>query len=136
MLGSNQRRLSRPGGRPRSPPSPARPPEALAELTERERDILLLVARCLSNEEIADRLVISPLTAKTHVRNVKHSRCVAYAPLEGCDDPAPPVPGRACRAARDSCAGIIRWWNGTATDQSRRAGGRMKSTLVVQRTRL
>jgi DNA-binding NarL/FixJ family response regulator len=49
---------------------PARPPAALAELTERERDILLLVARCLSNEEIADRLVISPLTAKTHVRNV------------------------------------------------------------------
>jgi DNA-binding NarL/FixJ family response regulator len=49
---------------------PARPPAALAELTERERDILLLVAKCLSNEEIADRLVISPLTAKTHVRNV------------------------------------------------------------------
>jgi DNA-binding NarL/FixJ family response regulator len=49
---------------------PASPPAALAELTERERDILLLVARCLSNEEIADRLVISPLTAKTHVRNV------------------------------------------------------------------
>jgi DNA-binding NarL/FixJ family response regulator len=49
---------------------PTCPPAALAELTERERDILLLVARCLSNEEIADRLVISPLTAKTHVRNV------------------------------------------------------------------
>jgi DNA-binding NarL/FixJ family response regulator len=49
---------------------PARPPAALAELTEREREILLLVAKCLSNEEIADRLVISPLTAKTHIRNV------------------------------------------------------------------
>jgi len=49
---------------------PARPPAALAELTERERDILLLVARCLCNEEIADRLAISPLTAKTHVRNI------------------------------------------------------------------
>jgi DNA-binding NarL/FixJ family response regulator len=45
-------------------------PEALAELTEREHDILTLIARGLSNEEIAGRLVISPLTAKTHVRNI------------------------------------------------------------------
>jgi DNA-binding NarL/FixJ family response regulator len=43
---------------------------ALAELTGRERDILTLVARGLSNDEIAGRLVISPLTAKTHVRNI------------------------------------------------------------------
>jgi DNA-binding NarL/FixJ family response regulator len=45
-------------------------PPALAELTDRERDILLLVARGLSNDEIAGRLVISPLTAKSHVRNI------------------------------------------------------------------
>ena len=49
---------------------PRTPPAALAELTERERDILTLVARGLSNDEIAGRLVISPLTAKTHVRNI------------------------------------------------------------------
>jgi DNA-binding NarL/FixJ family response regulator len=49
---------------------PSQPPAALAELTEREREILRLVARGLSNAEIAGRLVISPLTAKTHVSNV------------------------------------------------------------------
>lgn len=42
----------------------------LAELTDREREILELVARGLSNDELAGRLVISPLTAKTHVRNI------------------------------------------------------------------
>jgi DNA-binding NarL/FixJ family response regulator len=49
---------------------PAEPLGALAELTDRERDVLRLVAHGLSNAEIAGRLVISPLTAKTHVSNV------------------------------------------------------------------
>jgi DNA-binding NarL/FixJ family response regulator len=49
---------------------PAQPSTALAELTDREREILRLVAEGLSNAEIAGRLVISPLTAKTHVSNV------------------------------------------------------------------
>jgi DNA-binding NarL/FixJ family response regulator len=49
---------------------PAEPSAALAELTDREREILRLVAEGLSNAEIAGRLVISPLTAKTHVSNV------------------------------------------------------------------
>jgi DNA-binding NarL/FixJ family response regulator len=42
----------------------------LNELTERELEILRLVAAGLSNAEIARRLVISPLTAKTHVGRV------------------------------------------------------------------
>jgi DNA-binding NarL/FixJ family response regulator len=39
----------------------------LDRLTEREREVMALVAEGLSNDEIAQRLVISPATAKTHV---------------------------------------------------------------------
>jgi DNA-binding NarL/FixJ family response regulator len=49
---------------------PSQAPAALADLTDREREILALIARGLSNAEIAGRLVISPLTAKTHVSNI------------------------------------------------------------------
>ncbi|MFJ6485872.1 MULTISPECIES: response regulator transcription factor [unclassified Streptomyces] len=39
----------------------------LEELTNREREAVVLVAQGLSNDEIADRMVISPMTAKTHI---------------------------------------------------------------------
>ncbi|MFB7456780.1 MULTISPECIES: response regulator transcription factor [unclassified Streptomyces] len=39
----------------------------LKELTNREREAVALVAQGLSNDQIADRMVISPMTAKTHV---------------------------------------------------------------------
>ncbi|MEU9254603.1 response regulator transcription factor [Streptomyces sp. NPDC048270] len=45
---------------------PAAPAE-LDRLTDREREVMALVGLGLSNEEIARRLVVSPLTAKTHV---------------------------------------------------------------------
>jgi DNA-binding NarL/FixJ family response regulator len=53
---------------------PARPAPAasklLAALTDREREVLALVATGLSNDEIATRLYLSPLTAKTHVSRI------------------------------------------------------------------
>ncbi len=45
----------------------ARPHPGVASLTEREREVVCLVAAGLSNDEIARKLVVSPLTAKTHV---------------------------------------------------------------------
>jgi DNA-binding NarL/FixJ family response regulator len=52
---------------------PERPPpdgQALHCLTVREREVMALVAAGLSNEEIAARLYLSPLTAKTHVSRI------------------------------------------------------------------
>jgi DNA-binding NarL/FixJ family response regulator len=45
-------------------------PHAVTALTDREREVLVLVAQGLSNQQIADSLVISERTARTHVSNI------------------------------------------------------------------
>ncbi|MFC9955873.1 response regulator [Streptomyces nigra] len=54
-------------GRYLAQPSPVRMGGRLEVLTGREREAVALAAQGLSNSEIADRLVISPATAKTHI---------------------------------------------------------------------
>ena len=71
-----------------------RPPENLPPteepLTEREVEVLSLVARGLSNQEIADRLVVSERTVRTHVSNIlgklhlaNRTQAALYAVREG-----------------------------------------------------
>lgn len=79
-----------------APPSPA-DPSLLAPLTDREREIVALVATGASNAEIADRLVLSPLTVKTHVNRAMtkldardRAQLVVLAYRSGLADPFEP----------------------------------------------
>jgi DNA-binding NarL/FixJ family response regulator len=55
---------------PMLPAADAPPPPSLAGLTEREREVLILIAQGLSNAEIATHLVLSEATVKTHVGRI------------------------------------------------------------------
>ena len=51
-------------------PRPTAPPRTFPELTDREREVLTLIAQHLTNTEIAERLTLSPKTVRNHVSNI------------------------------------------------------------------
>jgi DNA-binding NarL/FixJ family response regulator len=53
------------------------PPQAFPELTDREREVLELIAQGLGNAEITKRLVLSPKTVRNHVSNIFNKLQVA-----------------------------------------------------------
>ncbi|MGW6025183.1 response regulator transcription factor [Streptomyces sp. NPDC055099] len=74
------------------------PPESLAALTAREREVMALVAEGKSNAEIADALFVSPLTVRTHVQRAMtkldardRAQLVVIAYQSGLVRPAPPL---------------------------------------------
>ena len=83
------------------PPAPPIRLPGLDLLTDREREILVLVAHGLSNDDIAGRLFLSPLTAKTHVNRTMtklgvrdRAQLVVLAYRHGLVSPGDAVPDR------------------------------------------
>ncbi|GIG54855.1 response regulator [Demequina activiva] len=59
-----------PLGAPADPETHVPSPEAIGDLSEREVEVLQLMARGMSNQEIASELFVSPTTVKTHVSHI------------------------------------------------------------------
>ena len=78
----------------RRPPANARPAE-LAALSPRELEVLRLVARGLSNTEIAGELYVGDATVKTHVARILRNSACATGSRRSC---SPTSPGSCSRA--------------------------------------
>lgn len=82
-------------------PAPAKPAPTAGSLSEREREVLRLVARGMSNQEIADALVVSEATVRSHVSSIlsklqlaSRTQAALYALREGLaslDEADPPI---------------------------------------------
>jgi len=86
---------------PARPRAPSVPGEGESALTRRETEILELVARGLSNKEIANQLTITEGTVKNHVHNsleklhlTNRTQAAAYTVAQGYEVPRPPGPDR------------------------------------------
>lgn len=80
-----------------APGDPLAPPESLDTLTAREREVMALAAEGRSNAEIAEHLVVSPLTVRTHVHRAMtklaardRAQLVVIAYQSGLVRPTPP----------------------------------------------
>ncbi|HMJ34296.1 MAG TPA: response regulator transcription factor [Baekduia sp.] len=100
-------------------------PAELSELTPRERQVMALVAAGLSNDEIAERLVVTPATAKTHVSRARRkvgardrAQLVVYAYRNG-------LVAAPRAVAEDGEAGVVRQprarWTTPASHEERRS---------------
>ena len=80
-------------------------------LTNREREVVALVAHGLSNDEIAERMVLSPMTAKTHVSRAMTKLAPATGPSSWCSPTSPDWSHRRSNGAPTStaCTSIPAW---------------------------